>query len=225
MSYSTMIDMAARCRKPHEAEHLFKEMREARLEPNIITYTSLIKAFGASGQADKALAAFEEMRPTLVDASTQGRQIAYQVIMAACAREGDYATTRRFFVEMGEEGVPVDRGHYHSLLAACARSCDAEIAEQVFAFMLEAGLTPDVQSYTALTSCVRNDLQRCKALREEMRQAGLEPNDSFFQEQLEAHVLAGDAAGARTIVVESRGGLERLKSRKVAGLLRQLQMM
>lgn len=223
VSYSTMIDVAARCKRPQDAERLLEEMRGNGLAPNIITYTALVKAFASAGQVDKARAAFEEMRPTMADASTQGKQMAYQVVLAAVARAGDYAAAREIFEDMQQAGVPPDRGHYHSLLAACARNGDGETALGIFRFMRTAGLSPDVQTYTALTSCCRNDLRRCLELREEMRNAGILVNNSYLVELTEAHILAGDRHGAQRSLDETRGLDPR--SRKVIALLRELRSM
>eukprot|EP00404_Azadinium_spinosum_P012051 CAMPEP_0180518074 /NCGR_PEP_ID=MMETSP1036_2-20121128/54889_1 /TAXON_ID=632150 /ORGANISM="Azadinium spinosum, Strain 3D9" /LENGTH=332 /DNA_ID=CAMNT_0022530179 /DNA_START=42 /DNA_END=1037 /DNA_ORIENTATION=+ len=203
ISYTTMIDVCARCKRPSEAECLFEEMRSSELEPNLITYTVLMKAFSMSEQPSKALEAFDAMRPLLTGSSVNGRQIAYQVVMAAFARAGDYAKkTRELFIEMTSKGVPADRGHFNSLMAACASAGDASTATAIFDHMVSSGLAPDVQSYTVLISCCRYDLNRCMEIRKSMQQAGIVPTGTTFQELLEAHILARDSSGARALLEE-----------------------
>merc|ERR1719324_1806545 len=41
VSYSTMIDLCAKCKRVHEAEALFASMQERGIQPNIITYIAI----------------------------------------------------------------------------------------------------------------------------------------------------------------------------------------
>lgn len=201
VDYSIMIDLCARCKRSINAEQLFQTMREAGLEPNLITYNSLLKAYAATSQPERALEIFQGIPREVLDAAgDKTRQACYGAVMSAFARGGDYAGTYRVFMRMLEDGVRPVIMHYTSLLTACARDGDGETADGVFASMLAAGLQPDVPAYTILVSCNRRSLDRSKQIVSEMRGRGLEPSALTQLELLDAHVSAGDGQGARELL-------------------------
>uniref|UniRef100_A0A7S0AE77 Pentacotripeptide-repeat region of PRORP domain-containing protein n=1 Tax=Pyrodinium bahamense TaxID=73915 RepID=A0A7S0AE77_9DINO len=199
--YSTMIDLCARCQRVREAESLFAEMGNAAVEPNIITHNNLIKALSTAGQPERASQAFQAVpRALLAGAGLRTQRSTYQVVMIAWARVGNYAKAREVFMEMSQAGIAPDLPHYNALLVACAAAGDGAIADGIFVSLLSAGLKPDVTIYTICISCHRHNLARCWELMGEMQQARLQPSAMTYVELLEAHVLAGDGAGARELL-------------------------
>jgi pentatricopeptide repeat protein len=61
-TYSAAIDMFAKMSDTESAVKLFKEMRGNKVQPNFITYNSLMEAFIKAGYPTAALSIFEEIR-------------------------------------------------------------------------------------------------------------------------------------------------------------------
>lgn len=204
VSYTTMIDLCKRLKKIQHAERLFNEMRAAGVEPNAITFNSMISAYSAAGQPQKALGTFEALRSSLLPgASVLTKQMSYLAVMSAVARAGDYAKTRELFVAMAADGTPPNAMHVNALLTSCAKAPDATTAQAIFEMLPSWSLEPRLEEYAILLSCHRYDLPRCQQIISDMRQAGVEPTWICFKQLLQAHVLAKDGEGARTLLSQA----------------------
>eukprot|EP00747_Dinoflagellata_sp_TGD_P220815 gnl/TRDRNA2_/TRDRNA2_92733_c0_seq1.p1 gnl/TRDRNA2_/TRDRNA2_92733_c0~~gnl/TRDRNA2_/TRDRNA2_92733_c0_seq1.p1 ORF type:complete len:397 (-),score=61.90 gnl/TRDRNA2_/TRDRNA2_92733_c0_seq1:80-1270(-) len=228
ISYSTMIDLCRRRRQTIEAEEIFAEMQQAGVEPSLITYRSMILVYSMTDQSSRALEVFESIREKVVAASTVSKQMTYLAVMSAFARSGDYAKTRELFTEMVEANVPPDHTHFNSLIASCARGCLEDTAQAIFDLMPQWGLTPRLEDYAILMSCYRHNLIRLKELLADMRSHGISPTGKVYRDLIEAHVHAGDGAGARELLAEAKvmdpkAPIGRPGSTKVRHIMNQLE--
>lgn len=219
VSYSVMIDLCGRLKRLSEAEQFLERMQGARLQPTIVTLTSMARAYGMADEPQGALKVLEEGSAALAAASHRGRQMFYQVVMSAFARLGDYAKTRELFMQMTSSCTHPDHGHYNALLASCARHNLAPTAQAVFEYMRGQGLEPRLEDYNILLGCHRQSLPRCLELYAEMQAKGFRPTGTTQQQILEAYVLARDGRGAVSFAAEA----EELdcQSAKVERLLRE----
>jgi len=200
VAYSTMINVCARCKAMREAERLFEEMRANGVSPNIVTYNSMVNAYGMTGQPDKAKAIFDGIPSDMLSsASGSNQQVTFLSLMSAYARVGDYAAAREVFTQMTSSGVPPNRNHFNALLTACARDGLAETAQDIFDLMPKYGVPPATDSWTALLSCHRHNLQRCQQIVSQMHASDVTFTGLTYQELLRAHVLAKDGNGAREL--------------------------
>ncbi|CAE8687393.1 unnamed protein product [Polarella glacialis] len=224
VSYCTMINVCARCQQPEQAEAVFLELKESGVQLDIITYNSMINVFGMSGQPDRAVEFFTAIPAELFrEASVANKQVAYQSVMIACARDGDYEKTREWFIRMTGDGVPPNHAHCNALMTACAEGAQAELAKAVFDMMPQYGLTPNVANWTILLSCHRHDLPRCKEIVQEMELATIQPSSLTYLELLQAHVLAKDGPGARALMSDLDAMGQFQHGRKLERLSRQVQ--
>merc|ERR1719201_1069241 len=157
VSYNTMIGLCGSAKEMSVAETLWQEMLQKNMQPNLLVYTSMIKAYGQSGYVDKALTTLESMRAHCApDAFT------YAAAMSAVARTGDYSRTRELFVEMTSAGIAPSHHHFNSLLTSCASVGDASTAEAIFRLLPSYNLKPRVEDFTTLLACCRFDLERSR---------------------------------------------------------------
>lgn len=219
VSYSVMIDLCGRRKRVAEAEQFLQQMRGRSIEPNVVTLTSMARAYSMAEEPDRALKLLEEGRPALAAASHRGMQMFYQVVMSGFARLGDYAKTREIFMQMTESCTRPDHGHFNALMAACARHVHAATAEAVFQSMQAWGLPPRVEDYNILLGCQRQNLPRCLELYQELQTKGFKPTSSSQQQVLEAYVLAKDGRGA--LAFASQAGALDEGSAKVEKLLQE----
>lgn len=201
VSYTTMMKVYGNLKRVHDAEKLYEEMNSKAVTPNIITYNTLIQAYGMTSVADKARSTFESIPEAVFEeAGSPNREASYATVMFAYARQGDYASTRELFMDMTSKGIPPSRSHFNALIVSCAKDGLAETARAVFEMLPHYDILPEVDTWTALMSCHRNDLEQCKRILDEMLQAGVSPSGMTYQELLDAHVRAGDGPGAREML-------------------------
>merc|ERR550514_733666 len=74
------------------AAKLFKDMGERGVDPDIITYSMMIKAYAVQGDMKQAIQLFGEMRKRGVEPDTK----AYTTIIEGCLRKGDLEAAVRF---------------------------------------------------------------------------------------------------------------------------------
>lgn len=149
----------------------------------------------------------------------------FVAVMSAFARAGDYAKTRELFVMMTEMGVPPEHMHANALLASCSRAGDIETAQAIFDMMPKWGLAPRVEDYAVMIGIARHNLALCKGFFAEMAQAGITPSGLAYESLLEAHVVAGDRAGARALldeIAERNVEADTLKFGKLKAQMRDL---
>ncbi|KAK3262832.1 hypothetical protein CYMTET_28338, partial [Cymbomonas tetramitiformis] len=148
--------------------------KKAGVEPNVITYNSLISACEKGGQWEKALEVFAGMKKAGVEPNV----ITYSSLISACEKGGQWEKALEVFAGMKKAGVEPDVITYNSLISACEKGGQWEKALEVFAGMKKAGVEPDVITYSSLISACEKGGQWEKALEvfAGMKKAGVEPD-------------------------------------------------
>ena len=59
ITYNTMLDACAKCNAMEKASLLLEDMRETNIEPDIITYSTIIKGYCLNGDVERALSVLE----------------------------------------------------------------------------------------------------------------------------------------------------------------------
>jgi pentatricopeptide repeat protein len=103
--------------KWREAMHVVECMTALSLKPNVITYTTLIKACTSAGASDQAIRAFHMMEADGVKADL----IVYNSVMAAFSQRGEWERAWSVHMAMRRAGVSPDIFSYNTLLKACQR--------------------------------------------------------------------------------------------------------
>eukprot|EP00439_Symbiodinium_sp_Y106_P029180 s397_g3.t1 len=201
VAYTTMIKMYADTKRVHQAEQLFEEMQRNGVSPNLITYNTMISAYGAVSMAEKARETFDSIPEAVVaEANMSSRESSYAGVMWAYARLGDYASVREFFMDMTSKGVQPNRNHFNALIISCAKDGLAETARSVFEMLPHYNIQAECDTWTGLLSCHRRDPSQCRKILEEMISSGVQPSGLTYQELLRAYVYAGDGPSAREML-------------------------
>lgn len=198
ISYTTMLSCCAFALQSGTAERIWEEMRQHGLTPNLITYTTMVDVYSACGNCSKALQLFAELKSVC-----QPDAFAFLTVMSACARVGNYGGARELFMEMTEVGIAPSAAHFNTLIVSCAAERNAETAEAILRTMPHYGVRPRSEDYTALLSCCLDSVQRCRALLQEMRDAGLRITKFTLQEVASAEMQAGEKERARAVIREA----------------------
>jgi pentatricopeptide repeat protein len=102
-------------------------MRNSSLTPNVVTFTTLIKACIAAGAAEQGVRIFHEMEADGIRADVK----AYNSLMAAFSRCESWDRSWSVLGSMRRAGISPDIVSYNILLKACER-CAERFASSAF---------------------------------------------------------------------------------------------
>jgi pentatricopeptide repeat protein len=239
ITYNTMLDACAKCCAMSRASELLEDMKESCVEPDIITYSTIVKGYCLEGDVDRAFCVLEDMKG---DEKLAPDEIMYNSILDGCAKQHRIEDALKVLEEMKSTGV-VPSNYTLSILVKLLGH--ARRLNQAFKMVEELstqhGFRPNVQVYTCLVqACVLNRrLEKAIALHDTMiADAGCRTDEKFYAVltrgclqlhqplkavevvraayQLPGHSLAQPSRPGRPVGVESRA-LDEVANRLQAG--------
>merc|ERR1719453_2747966 len=236
ITYNTMLDACAKCCTMSRAEQVLKSMKAASVQPDIISYSTVVKGHCMEGDIDKALVVLKEMR---TDASTKPDEITYNSFLDGCARQHRVDEALAALDEMQAAGVNPSNYTLSILVKLLGR---VRRLNQAFTLVEDLSakhrFKPNVQVYTCLMqACIQNrKLDRALALHDQMVVADCPPDEKLYTGlargclQLHAPQKAADVVRAAyqlpgsTLAVSKRGrapaGIEMSTMAEVCACLR-----
>nr|ABR17838.1 unknown [Picea sitchensis] len=194
-----LVDIYAKCGNVNTAQKLFERMPEQ----DVVSWTTMILAYGIHGHGEDALALFSKMQET----GTKLDHIAFTAILTACSHAGLVDQGLQYFQCMKSDyGLAPKLEHYAclvdllgraghldeangiiknmslepdanvwgALLGACRIHCNIELGEQAAKHLFE--LDPDNAGYYVLLSNIYAEAQRWEdvaKLRKMMKEKGV----------------------------------------------------
>lgn len=103
ITYNSIIDVCIKCENVTLAEELLREMMApgSNLEPDLITYSTLLKGYCHIGDLDKALKVAE----TIKTCGLKCDELVYNTLMDGCVKANDLSAGIGLFAEMAEGGM------------------------------------------------------------------------------------------------------------------------
>mmetsp|Transcript_1210 Transcript_1210/g.4967 ORF Transcript_1210/g.4967 Transcript_1210/m.4967 type:complete len:434 (+) Transcript_1210:58-1359(+) len=207
-AFNLMLTMLSRSRKIEQVEDLLLEMKSACLEPNAITYTTTMTAYGTAGDAGAAVRVLEEMEAKGMLLT----EVEFGTAIAACGKSADHPRAAALVAKMESLAMVPHIGHLTSVMLGCSFHKHSEVASEVWADIHRRGLRPDVVSYTCFASCFSGPgaLEKVLGLKAEMISVGLRPHSYFYGELLRIVREDGNNEAFQSIMQEmDREGIER----------------
>ncbi|KAJ0523826.1 putative tetratricopeptide-like helical domain superfamily, DYW domain-containing protein [Helianthus annuus] len=137
---SALVDMYAKCGSLEDCERMFDEMPER----NLITWNALLGAYTHLGDADMALALFEEMKCGNVNPN----YVTFVSILAACSRAGAVDAGLSIFESMRSRyGIEARVEHYACVVDMLGR---AGMVEGAYEFIKRMPFHPTVSIWGSL---------------------------------------------------------------------------
>lgn len=188
IAYTIVCDGYSRTGAVTDVLRLVNEMRACGIDPDLITYTTLVRAFCKANHVDRALRLIERMRRGGDRRADGAACIAKAPHVRGVSPGGSGAEDDEWIA--GEQTVldgigPSVRPNqltYSCVLMSLAEMGRPHDAEGVMKMMAEDGLSPDVMTYNSLLSayCKVGMFVRARVILEEMHQAGVRPNVASF---------------------------------------------
>merc|ERR1719454_2019192 len=155
-------------------------MNAASVEPDIVTYSTIVKGQCLEGNIDKALAVLKEMR---ADATTEPDEITYNSFLDGCAKQHRVDEALAALEEMQAAGGNPSNFTLSILVKLLGR---VRRLNQAFTLLEDMSakhkFKPNVQVYTCLMqACVQNrKLDRALALHDQMVLADCPPDEKLY---------------------------------------------
>jgi len=228
IAFTAAIDACANAGDTGRAGRLFREMKEAGVEPNVQTYNALINAHAKRAKMrrdPKQIDAAERiLQAMLNDGAVEPSKNTIDTVMHACAQIGDVDRARRWFDEMKDADMQPSAHTYAVLIDAHAKrgketrdEAQVKMAEQMFQLMNEENIQPDRVCYTALIdACAQlGNVERAKFWLHKMVNAGVQPNDHTYNALINAYAQHGRKTRNRKYVKEAEQFLEEMQEKGI----------
>jgi len=103
VSYNSIIDVCVMCSQLETAEELLTEMTSERsiAEPDLITYSTMLKGYSQLGDLDKGLLVLQTMHHRRLKCDER----VYNILLDGCVRANDPSTGNALFAEMASIGL------------------------------------------------------------------------------------------------------------------------
>jgi len=147
-TYNCLMDACARCNENSHIPALLEEMGKSGIQPNIITYSAIIKGYCQENRVDRGLELLEEMRT--VAKLTPDERI-YNTIINGCARQCLYDKGMSILEQMMKEGVAPSNFTLSVLVKLAGRARHLDRAFELCTELKEKfGVQPNVHVYNNL---------------------------------------------------------------------------
>merc|ERR1719373_1037055 len=103
ITYNTLLDACAKACSMSKASQLLEDMGDSGAEPDIITYSTLVKGYCAEGDVDRAFHILDEMKR---DNKFSPDEIMYNSILDGCAKQHRVDDALRMLDEMKSNSIP-----------------------------------------------------------------------------------------------------------------------
>merc|ERR1719162_720971 len=176
-----MLDACAKCCTMDRASALLEDMRESSVEPDIITFSTIVKGYCLEGDVDRAFKVLEGMKG---DDKLAPDEIMYNSILDGCAKQHRVDDALCLLEEMKSTGVIPSNYTLSILVKLLGHSRRLSQAfKLVEELSQEHGFRPNVQVYTCLVqACLTNRrLERAMSLHDTMvADAGCVVDEKFY---------------------------------------------
>jgi len=185
INYTAEVNTFATCDES-PAEKQTEKMNSSKVEPNVVTYSSMIDACAKVGDRHGA----ERWHRRMLERGLQPNGHTLSSVITACAKAGDASAASEYLMSM--EKAQLDIVVYGSVLNACAKAGDSERAKKVFQHMLSTGIKPNAFAYSlmAQTFAYRGDWLEVEKLEKMMIKAGYSKSEHFLCAQLLSYARA-----------------------------------
>jgi len=163
ITYNTMLNALVRCGDLRQLPQLLEDMRSAspQVEPDMITYSTIMKGYSVSGDLDKGLELLRDM-----EASGQFApdEVMYNSLLEGCAKEQRLDDALALLAKMRKAGVAQSNYTLSIMIKLLGRARQLNQSFDMVKDAKAAGVRPNIQVYTCLMqACFHNRLHK-KAL-------------------------------------------------------------
>nr|CAB3467360.1 unnamed protein product [Digitaria exilis] len=189
--FNAMMGVYARSGRFEEARQLLDTMHDRGIEPDLVSFNTLINARAKSGclPAGVALDLLSEVR----QAGLRPDVITYNTLISACSQSSNLEDAVTVFEEMLASECRPDLWTYNSMVTVHGRCGKAKEAEQLFRELVEKGFTPDAVTYNSLLYAFakEGDVEKVEHTCEDLVKAGFKKNEITYNTMIHMYGKMG----------------------------------
>ncbi|XP_020588535.1 pentatricopeptide repeat-containing protein At3g18110, chloroplastic isoform X2 [Phalaenopsis equestris] len=146
--FNAMMGVYARSGRFDDVRNLLDEMRKIGLEPDLVSFNTLINARAKSGQvpAGAALELLQDVRGSGLKPDT----ITYNTLINACSQSPNLQEAVSIFEDMMRSKCQPDLWTYNTMISVYGRCGMTQEAEQLLHEITSMGFCPDAVTYNSL---------------------------------------------------------------------------
>lgn len=179
LSFNALLGACVSCKKFDEVETYFRQVPgKVSIEPDLVSYNTIIKAFCEMGSLDSALLMVDEMEKK----GLKPDLITFNTLLHVFYGNNHFGDGEKVWARMNSESVEPDIRSYNAKLLGLANEKKTLKAVEVFEEMKTRGLKPDVFSFNTLIKgyCNEGNLEEAKRWFDEMVKRDCAPNKVTF---------------------------------------------
>eukprot|EP01118_Nematostelium_gracile_P000710 TRINITY_DN10737_c0_g1_i1.p2 TRINITY_DN10737_c0_g1~~TRINITY_DN10737_c0_g1_i1.p2 ORF type:complete len:407 (-),score=82.72 TRINITY_DN10737_c0_g1_i1:1317-2360(-) len=193
-NWTTMIAGFSQNR-PKEALRLFDEMKNSRVEPDPVTWTSLVNACSNLGDLTKAKEIhhqIEKKNPFMTDSLQTG-------IVSMYGKCGSLEDAKMAFSKFQKKNSRLNASVWTALIVALAQNGKSNEAFDLFEQMKREGISPTVYTWTSLIM-ICNDIDLGRQIHMDIVKSGIVPDTTLYNTLLNMYGKYGKLEEARKTV-------------------------
>jgi pentatricopeptide repeat protein len=205
VTFNTLVDACARCGEMNRIPGMLQNMVSQGIEPNLITYSAILKGYCQEHRLDEA---FELMEGMVQTTKYKPDEIMYNTLLDGCARQGLYDRGMKLLGEMEKSGVRPSNFTLSVLvkMASRAKLLDKafEVCERIstkYRFKLNVPVYSNL-----IQACIADkDLKRAFEVLERLIKERLRPDVRTYSLLLRGTVQFGQATEAAGLLRAAAG--------------------
>jgi len=202
ITYNTILNSMALCGLMRRVPEVLQDMREAepRVDPDVVTYSTIIKGYCKAGDLDKSLELFQQMR---LEGGLEPDELMYNSLLDGCTRQNRLEDASRILQQMLKAKI---RPSNYTLSIVARFLGRARKLDQAFATVesisTEYGFRPNVQVYTCLMQACFDNHQAAKALtlHDQIVRQGIVPDEKMYTALVRGCLHASETEKAAMVV-------------------------
>eukprot|EP01137_Pigoraptor_chileana_P017113 Opistho-2@74678 len=204
-SYSLALQVCYEQRNLSIAEIVWGRMMEDGVEPNVITYTTLVALQGLCGSVERAQEIVTEMETA---GSVKPNVITYTILMKAYVNHDDAARVRWLLDHMQAVGCPPNEFTYQEALRLYMRSGNVGAITDTVAEMRRQGVAVTAHVYTTLLSIYasQGNVEASLGVIAEMAHRGVKPDTLVYTKLIRLYEAARRPDGILTTLSAMHDG-------------------
>ncbi|OAY72840.1 Pentatricopeptide repeat-containing protein, chloroplastic [Ananas comosus] len=200
--YNVTFKVLRKCRNWDGVETLWKEMSEKEINPDNVTFSTVISCARLCNLPAKAVEWFEKMP----EFGCNPDDVTYSAMIDAYGRSGNVETALKLYDRARKEKWRLDPVTFATVIRVYSSSGNFDGALNVFEEMKALGVKPNLVIYNTLLDAMGRASRpwQVKNIYREMSNKGLLPNRSTYAALLRAYSKARYAEDALTVYREMR---------------------
>ncbi|KAK9700296.1 hypothetical protein RND81_08G230200 [Saponaria officinalis] len=179
-TFTKLITMLAKCRKPDEAALLFELMLSDGVKPAVDVFTALVNAYALSSLFHQAFATIDDMKSVYL---CKPNVHTYSILLSSCVKYRRFDLVNHILSEMSFLGIHCTTVTYNTVLDGYGKAGLFHDMERFLSEMIETGKChPDVFTLNSLVWAYGNagQVEKMERWYQEFQVMGISPDVRTF---------------------------------------------